>query len=173
MTRHLQDRLMRFLTQRRDELLGFVRSLSHSAEEAEDIVQEAAARTLAGGEQIRAPETYLFVVARNLSREKQGESRRTASEPTRVEGLAPSAEDEAIAREASDALRRAVAQLPPQCRSAFALQVFHGCSYQEIADRLGISIKTVEKHISRGLRDTRKSMQAHARTISATRGLTP
>jgi RNA polymerase sigma factor (sigma-70 family) len=44
--------------------------------------------------------------------------------------------------------------LPPQCRAAFTLRVFHECSYKEVADRLGISAKTVEKHIARGLRDT-------------------
>ena len=32
--------------------------------------------------------------------------------------------------------------------------MFYGCSYKEVADRLGISAKTVEKHIARGLRET-------------------
>jgi len=31
---------------------------------------------------------------------------------------------------------------------------FTECSYKEVADRLGISAKTVEKHIARGLHDT-------------------
>ncbi len=41
-----------------------------------------------------------------------------------------------------------------QCRAAFTLRMFYGCSYKEVADRLGISAKTVEKHIARGLRET-------------------
>jgi RNA polymerase sigma-70 factor (ECF subfamily) len=51
-------------------------------------------------------------------------------------------------------MQEAIDRLPPQCRAAFALRVFHECSYKEVADRLGISAKTVEKHIARGLRET-------------------
>jgi RNA polymerase sigma-70 factor (ECF subfamily) len=52
-----------------------------------------------------------------------------------------------------------VASLPPQCRTAFTLKVFHGCSYKEIAEKLGISTKTVEHHIARGLRDTHQYLR--------------
>ncbi len=38
--------------------------------------------------------------------------------------------------------------------------VFHECSYREVADRLGISVKTVEKHISRGIRETNRYLKA-------------
>ena len=51
-------------------------------------------------------------------------------------------------------IQEAIDRLPPQCRAAFTLRVFHECSYKEVADRLGISAKTVEKHIARGLRET-------------------
>jgi hypothetical protein len=34
--------------------------------------------------------------------------------------------------------------------SVTTLRVFHECSYNEVAERLGISAKTVEKHIARG-----------------------
>lgn len=171
MTMTLSDRLMRFLSHSRDELLGFVRGLSHSAEEAEDIVQEATARTLASGEHVRSPETYLFVVARNLAHQPAGpavaKGWAEATDAVFAEGVAPSAEEEAIAGEASDALRRAVARLPPQCGAAFALRVFHGCSYKEIAQQLGISVKTVEKHVTRGLRDTHVSLRSRYRMPAA------
>lgn len=172
MTMTLSDRLMRFLSHSRDELLGFVRGLSHSAEEAEDIVQEATARTLASGEHVRAPETYLFVVARNLARQQASpavaKSWGDPADAAWVEGAAPSAEEEALTREQSDALRSAVARLPRQCRAAFALRIFHGCSYQEIADRMGLSVKTVQRHIDRGLHDTRLSMRSRFQTNPAT-----
>lgn len=175
MNRTLQDRLLRFLAQSRDELLGFIRGLSHSAEEAEDIVQEATARTLASGGQVRSPETYLFVVARNLAREKQadrplGPGGFAGKDAPRTDSLAPSAEDVAIAREAADDLRRAVARLPRQCRAAFVLRLFHGCTYQEVADRMGISVKTVQKHVDRGLHDTRQAMQSRYRRMSTQGG---
>jgi RNA polymerase sigma-70 factor (ECF subfamily) len=51
-------------------------------------------------------------------------------------------------------IQEAIDRLPPQCRAAFTLRVFHEYSYKEVADHLGISVKTVEKHISRAMRDT-------------------
>ncbi len=51
-------------------------------------------------------------------------------------------------------VQEAIDRLPPQCRAAFTLRIFHECSYKEVADRLGISVKTVEKHISRAIRET-------------------
>lgn len=41
--------------------------------------------------------------------------------------------------------------LPPQCQEAFRLSRFEGITYKEIAVRMNISVKTVEKHISRAL----------------------
>jgi RNA polymerase sigma-70 factor (ECF subfamily) len=63
-------------------------------------------------------------------------------------------------------IEQAIQRLPPQCRAAFTLRVFHECSYREVADRLGISVKTVEKHISRGIRETNRYLKIQ---YSATR----
>ncbi len=65
-----------------------------------------------------------------------------------------SLEAEFLRDERNQLIQEAVDRLPAQCRAAFALRVFHECSYKEVADRLGISAKTVEKHIARGLRET-------------------
>jgi DNA-directed RNA polymerase specialized sigma24 family protein len=42
--------------------------------------------------------------------------------------------------------------------------VFHQCSYKEVADRLGISPKTAEKHIARGLRETHAYLERRYNT---------
>lgn len=42
--------------------------------------------------------------------------------------------------------------LPPKCRNVFALNKFNGLSYAEIADKEGISIKTVENHMLKALK---------------------
>jgi RNA polymerase sigma-70 factor (family 1) len=52
-----------------------------------------------------------------------------------------------------------IAQLPPQCKRVFLLNRFEGKKYQEIAEELGISLKTVEMHISKALQHLRKALK--------------
>ena len=42
--------------------------------------------------------------------------------------------------------------LPPKCRNVFALNKFNGLTYTEIAEKEGISVKTVENHMMKALR---------------------
>lgn len=53
----------------------------------------------------------------------------------------------------------AIDALPAKCRLVFVLSRFEEMTYQEIADQLGISIKTVENQISRALRILRRELQ--------------
>ena len=47
-------------------------------------------------------------------------------------------------------LESALGQLPPQCRKVIMLSKFEKLKQQEIAGRLGISIKTVKNHLTYG-----------------------
>ena len=49
-------------------------------------------------------------------------------------------------------LYRAIDELPEQCRKVFMMSRFEGLKQQEIADLLGISIKTVKNHITHALK---------------------
>jgi RNA polymerase sigma-70 factor (ECF subfamily) len=51
---------------------------------------------------------------------------------------------------------KAIDELPDQCRKVFKLSRFEGLKQQEIADRLGISIKTVKNHITRAMKGLHK-----------------
>ena len=54
-------------------------------------------------------------------------------------------------------LYKAIDQLPDQCNKVFCMSRFEGLKQQEIADKLGISIKTVKNHITHALKQLRKS----------------
>lgn len=56
-------------------------------------------------------------------------------------------------------VKELVEELPPQCRKVFLMSRFEGKSYQEIANELGLSIKTVEVHIVKGLSLMRKGLK--------------
>nr|WP_262923961.1 RNA polymerase sigma-70 factor [Spirosoma liriopis] len=60
--------------------------------------------------------------------------------------------------ELSDRIQTAIQKLPEQCRLAFTLSRFDELKYQEIADQLGISVKTVENQIGKALRILRTEL---------------
>lgn len=47
----------------------------------------------------------------------------------------------------------AVAALAPQCRRVYIMRKVYGMPHKEIAERLGIALKTVEKHLYKGIRE--------------------
>ncbi len=51
--------------------------------------------------------------------------------------------------------------LPVKCRNVFRLSRFEGKSNREIADLLGLSVKTVENQITRALRIVRKRLRGY------------
>lgn len=72
---------------------------------------------------------------------------------------APSPEASALARDELRQLRALVAALPTQCRRVFTLRKVYGLSPREIADRLGLSVSTVEKHLVKAVRLCSEGLQ--------------
>jgi len=144
-----------------------------SRETADEIVQEAFLRTYEQGNAVQTPRAFLFSTARNLASNAKRDQRtaRTDSvgeiDDSRVLQEYSSAEEQAIADERTQLVKDTIARLPPKCRAAFTLRIFHGCSYKEIADRLGISTKTVEKYVARGLHETHQRLHKRYRDASS------
>jgi RNA polymerase sigma-70 factor (ECF subfamily) len=55
-------------------------------------------------------------------------------------------------------LRDVLAQLPPKCRAAVYMKYRHGMSYQEIAEKLGVSDHMVQKYLGQALAHCRRRM---------------
>jgi RNA polymerase sigma-70 factor (family 1) len=55
-------------------------------------------------------------------------------------------------KEFDQRLQRALSNLPEQCRTFFLMNRIDDLKYQEIADSFGISVKAVEKQISKALK---------------------
>ena len=144
----------------RQALHRYIRRFVGSSETANEIVQEAFLRTYRQRESVTTLRAFLFSTARNLAANEY-RHRRTVErsalgdfDDSRVKTEHESPETALLRDERNRLIQEAIDRLPPQCRAAFALRVFHECSYKEVADRLGISAKTVEKHIARGLHET-------------------
>jgi RNA polymerase sigma factor (sigma-70 family) len=135
--------------------------------DAAELAQEAYLRLLrvTDLDEVRNPEAYLYTIASNLAKERSRQQRRDAGtvdveDPAIQEQLAylPYFGSALDAQQRITRLRAALVQLPPQCRAALVLQYWQGLSYQEIAQRLGVSTHTVKKHLSRALMHCRRRM---------------
>jgi RNA polymerase sigma-70 factor (family 1) len=138
----------------------YIRRFAESNETTKEIVQEAFLRTYRERDSVKTLRAFHFSTARNLAANEYRHRQRVERVGLRnldnawTKSQSESPETELLRDERNRLIQEAIDRLPPQCRAAFALRIFHGCSYKEVADRLGISTKTVEKYIARGLRDT-------------------
>jgi RNA polymerase sigma factor (sigma-70 family) len=150
----------------RSWLQKHVRSLRPA--DHDDLIQEAYARIWeVDFERISNARGYLYSIVRNLLMEQARRARIVPMERMgEIESLKfvsddPGPERRVGARQEFENLCRIVADLPAKCRNVFNLRSFEGFSRREIAERLGISERTVEKHLQ----------NAHARIDEAlTRG---
>jgi RNA polymerase sigma-70 factor (family 1) len=143
----------------------FAYSYLKSRPAAEEIVQECFIKIWEKREQLREDvplKGYLFTTAHhavlNELRRDQHHLRLhgqvAATSPASVANEAEYQEMEALYLAALD-------RLPPKQREVFVLSRQQGLSYPEIAERQGVSVKTVEAHIMQALKTLRKYFNLH------------
>ena len=71
-----------------------------------------------------------------------------------------------LSGEVEEAIKKAIAELPEKCQVVFSLSRYSDLSNKEIAEELDISVKGVEKHISRALRELRVTLKPYLNTIT-------
>jgi RNA polymerase sigma-70 factor (ECF subfamily) len=134
---------------------------------ASDLAQECFVRLLRSGalEGLDNPRAYLFRIARNLLIDR-------ARRAIREHGIHYPFDDgrdacvpaeQAWRIEAMDvqrAYQQALRKLPDKARRVFMMHRLHHLTYQQIAEQLGISTKTVEYHMSRALARCRRAIAA-------------
>lgn len=64
--------------------------------------------------------------------------------------------------ELNDKINRVVEELPENCKTIFKLNRFQGLKYSEIAEKLAISIKTVEANMTKALKYLRQHLDEFA-----------
>lgn len=128
-------------------------------QDVEDILQETFLRACEYGQsrQVRSPKSFLFRVAHNiaLSELARKSNRLTVfigdMNALNVIDDRPSAEQELEMHRRLESLRMTIASLPPRCRRVLVMRKIFGFSYKEIARRMDISVRTVEKHLETAL----------------------
>ena len=142
---------------------ALVRYLARAWSRSEDVhdlrqetyvrVYEAAARALPV-----SPKAFLFATARHLMADRLRRARVVPIETmgdldalhVLVDEVSP--ERRLDARQVLHRLSAALDRLPPRCRQVVWLRRVEALSQKQVAARLGISEKTVEKQIAKGMR---------------------
>ena len=70
-----------------------------------------------------------------------------------------SVEDLVARREMSEAVARAMSELPEEQRIAILLKEYHGLTFQEIADQLDCPLSTVKTRLYQGLSVLRRRLE--------------
>ena len=129
-----------------------------SRDEAQDLVQEAFLRVVRLKERalgLERPQAFLRRIASNLLKDRAREATRRPAELHIVadeEGIG--AVDQLRLLESRDMLNHieaAMMRLRPKTREIFMAHRIDGLSYAEIAARTGLSVKGVEKQMSKAL----------------------
>ena len=128
--------------------------------EVDDIVQATYAilAALDSVDAIRNPKNYTFQTAYSVIITHLRRSRivalRTMADVDLLGATidAPSLEQQISDRDELRQVAEAIASFPAKCREVFTLRRIEGLSQRQIAERLGISENTVEKHVAKGIR---------------------
>ena len=127
-------------------LLTFLRR-RFGPQHAEDLAQETYLRAVASGVVPRNPRALLARIAMNAGRDMV---RRRLVRPSLLGEDAAIGVDGATQAEAVQ-LKQVIMALPPKLQEVFLLSRFAGLTYEEIAHRCGISVKTVEARMTKAL----------------------
>jgi len=137
--------------------------------EAQDVAHDAylRVRPTIDRQAAEKPEALLYTTARHLALNRLKRRRiapftREALEPESTAAPGPGVVEQVMARQELQQLEAAIGQLPPGCRAVLLLRKVELLSHQEIADRLGIAVSTVEKQHARALRLLRGLLTAAA-----------
>jgi RNA polymerase sigma factor (sigma-70 family) len=143
-------------------LRGRMRRVMRRHDDVDDMVAEVLTRAYATNafERITAGRSYLFQIARNLLIDEARRAKIVVLEEIADLDLVADTMSAERMLQARDQLRRVeaiVETLPSQCRRAFILRRVHDRPVKEIAEEMGLSVFTIDKHIARA---TLKVMQA-------------
>jgi RNA polymerase sigma-70 factor (ECF subfamily) len=142
-------------------------------EDARDVVQEAFLRAYRGLKGFKGEakfSSWLYRITLNLCRDWSRRERRApivqvpeGTDPVELADervqTSESVEDLVARREMSEAVAKAMAELPEEQRTAIMLKEYHGLTFQEIAGMLDCPLSTVKTRLYQGLSVLRRRLE--------------
>jgi RNA polymerase sigma-70 factor (ECF subfamily) len=149
-------------------LCRYAYSFLEDKEEAEEVVQSAFITIWEKRKSLdiqTSLKSYLYRMVRNaclnVIKHEKIKQQHVAHELAVTEATYESVAQKVYATELESKISEAMKALPEQCRMVFQLSRFEELKYQEIADQLQISVKTVENHMGKALKIMREQLKEY------------
>jgi RNA polymerase sigma factor (sigma-70 family) len=155
--------MTRIYMEMRTSLMRFAYRYFKTPQEIEDVVQEAFVKVIEAKQtrEVQHPKAYMYQTVKNLALNRIAKSDYRLTD-TIGEGIGeagiesvlqgtPTMEEQFESRQRFELFCRAVRQLPIKCQRVYILRRVYGYSQKEIAEQMGISLKTVEAHLTKAI----------------------
>lgn len=157
-----------------EKIFKFSLTFFNSEVEAEEIVQEVFLKIWLKRDKITDPSTfnaYIYTIAKNLIfnnlKKNVYKKKYESYQYSHPKAHHNDTENEVIYKETKQCIERALDQLPKKRKQVFLLSRKEGLKNKEIAEKLDISIKTVETHMSLSLKYLRGVLHLDGNRILA------
>ena len=147
-------------------LCQYAYSFLNDRDEAEEVVQAAFINVWDKRQQVEIQtslKAYLYRIVRNsclnVIKHEKVKQQHVAHEMIHAESTHEGVSQSVISSELEERISIAMKVLPEQCRLVFQLSRFEELKYSEIAEQLGISVKTVENQIGKALKIMREQLK--------------
>jgi RNA polymerase sigma-70 factor (ECF subfamily) len=116
---------------------------------------------------------FLFQIARNLMIDRLRKQSVVSLETmadfdwSNVSDDKPSSEAYVAARQELRLLQAALDELPPRCRQIVVMRKVEGLSQKEVANRMGVTVDTVENQVAKGMRLLAQAMSGRRGIVTS------
>lgn len=133
----------------------------------EDLAQEVFIRLWQKRNQLNVTQSFAAYIRRMAINEALGHIRKSKRyqieefDTKQHQGTGNGTEELYLYGELKDNINQAIDTLPPRCKLIFQLSRFEDMTYKEIAQKLEISIKTVENQMGKALKILREKIKTY------------
>lgn len=149
-------------------LVAFANKFLHDIDSSKEIVHDAYIKLWEKRDTIdlsKSVKSYLFTSVYNRSLNYIRDHKKFMKEEMDYErfdtGDYQDSSRKMIGKEIEQEINQSIESLPEACKNVFLLSRFEGLKYAEIAEKLGISVKTVEAQMSKALKILREKLKEY------------
>jgi RNA polymerase sigma-70 factor (ECF subfamily) len=148
-------------------LRNFCKKIVRINEVAEELVSEVFLKIWSNRKHIvisSSPKSYLYTAVRNISFDHLRKEKHSVLAGLEEAAMVPCDSSDphrwSEYQELQGRIEKAVDSLPRQCKLVFRMSRDHGMKYNEIAEELQLSVKTIETQMGRALKSLRVTLKS-------------